>query len=58
MIANIGQVVNQSITGRWSELEIQANSPETGFISMFFQTSPLTVGITKNGAITITRTTF
>ena len=35
---------------------IQANSPETGCISRFFQTSALTVGMTKNGAITISRT--
>ena len=34
----------------------QANRPETGCINMFFQTSALTVGMTKNGAITIRRT--
>ena len=55
---SIGQFVNQSTTGRPSEFEIHANSPDTGFISMFFQTSALTVGMTKNGAITMTRTKF
>ena len=39
-----------------NSVAIQANSPETGCISRFFQTSALTVGITKNGAITINRT--
>ncbi len=34
----------------------QASRPETGCISRFFQTSALTVGMTKNGAITIRRT--
>ena len=33
-----------------------ANSPFTGSMNMFFQTSAETVGITKNGAITRTRT--
>ena len=35
---------------------MQANSPETGCISRFFHTSALTVGMTKNGAMTISRT--
>ena len=33
-----------------------ANSPFTGSMNMFFQTSAETVGITKNGAITRIRT--
>ena len=33
------------------------NRPNTGFISMFFQISALTVGITKNGAMTSKRQT-
>ena len=35
---------------------IQARKPCTGCIIMFFQTSALTVGITKKGAMTISRT--
>ena len=58
MTANIGQLVNQSTTGSPRDCDIQANSPDTGFISMFFQTSALTVGITKKGAITRRRTMF
>jgi hypothetical protein len=34
-----------------------ANMPLLGFMNMFFQTSADTVGMTKKGAITITRTT-
>ncbi len=48
--------MNQSIGVSTDTVAIQANSPETGCISRFFQTSALTVGITKNGAITINRT--
>ncbi len=53
----IGQLVNQSMGDRPSDMAIQAKSPETGFISRFFHTSALTVGMTKNGAITIRRRT-
>ena len=38
-----------------SERVIQANMPNTGFMSMFFQIRALTVGIMKNGAITSRR---
>ena len=55
---SIGQLVNQSIGVNPNDRAIQANSPDTGFISMFFQTSALTVGMTKNGAITMRRTMF
>ena len=48
--------MNQSIGVMPNSVAIQANRPETGCISRFFQTSALTVGITKNGAITISRT--
>ena len=34
---------------------MQANSPFTGCMSRFFQTSALTVGMTKNGEIISTR---
>src|SRR6202790_5726623 len=54
--ANKGASVNQSIGVTPNDVAIQANSPDTGCISSFFQTSALTVGITKNGAITISRT--
>ncbi len=39
-----------------SDFMIQAKRPETGCINMFFHTSALTVGMTKNGAITMRRT--
>ena len=48
--------MNQSIGVKPNNVAPQANNPETGCISRFFQTSALTVGITKNGAITISRT--
>ena len=56
MTENSGASVNQSIGVAPNSRAIQANRPETGCISRFFQTSALTVGITKNGAITISRT--
>ena len=37
-------------------MAIQAKKPDTGFIRRFFQTSAETVGMMKNGAITISRT--
>ena len=55
---SIGQLVNQTIGSNPKDRAIQANNPESGFISRFFHTSALTVGITKNGAITIRRSTF
>src|SRR5580700_1715432 len=55
---NMGQLVNQTIGWKPSDFAIQANSPESGFIKRFFQTSALTVGMTKNGAITMSRSTF
>src|SRR3984893_5681362 len=58
MTASKGASLNQSIGVAPNSVAIQANSPETGCISRFFQTSALTVGITKNGAITISRTTL
>src|SRR5260221_13446715 len=54
--ANKGASVNQSIGVMPNSVAPQANNPETGCISRFFQTSALTDGITKNGAITINRT--
>ena len=50
--------MNQTIGENPSDLAIQANRPESGFISRFFQTSALTVGMTKNGAITMSRSRF
>ena len=54
--ANKGTSLNQSIGVAPTSVATQANSPETGCIKRFFQISALTVGITKNGAITIKRT--
>ncbi len=54
--ASMGASLNQSTGVKPNSVAIQANSPETGCIKRFFQTSALTVGITKNGAITIRRT--
>ena len=56
MIGEQRASVNQSIGVRPSEVAIQAKRPDTGCIRRFFQTSALTVGMTKNGAITISRT--
>ena len=50
-----GRLPNQSIGGRPSAVVNKANRPLTGCISMFFQISALTVGMTKNGAITSRR---
>ncbi len=55
MTDSIGQLVNQTTGSKPNDSAIQANRPESGFISRFFQTSALTVGMTKNGAITIRR---
>ena len=55
---SIGQLVNHTGVGRPSDLVTQVKSPDSGFISRFFQTSALTVGMTKNGAMTISRSTF
>src|SRR5579859_5100001 len=49
MIASIGTSLNQSIGVKPNDVAIQAKSPETGCIRRFFQTSALTVGMTKNG---------
>src|ERR1700676_3619339 len=54
--ASKGASVNQSTGVVPNSVDTQANNPETGCISRFFQTSALTVGITKNGALTIQRT--
>ena len=54
--ASKGASLNQSIGVAPTSVATQANSPDTGCIKRFFQTSALTVGITKNGAITIKRT--
>ena len=56
MTAVSGIWANQSIGCSPTDFMIQANRPETGCISMFFQTSALTVGMMKNGAITMRRT--
>lgn len=53
---NSGTSLNQSTGVSPTSLASQANRPDTGCIRRFFQTSALTVGITKNGAITISRT--
>src|SRR6516162_6805940 len=58
MTDSIGQLVNHTIGWKPSDRAIQANSPESGFINRFFHTSALTVGMTKNGAITISLSTF
>ena len=50
--------MNQTTGSNPNSRAIQAKSPESGFISRFFQTSALTVGMTKNGAITISRSAF
>src|SRR5271170_3882909 len=55
---NMGQLVNQTIGSNPNDRAIQANSPESGFINRFFHTSALTVDMTKNGAMTMTRSTF
>jgi len=55
---NMGQLVNQTIGWNPNDRAIQANSPESGFMRRFFQTSALTVGMTKNGAITMSLSTF
>ena len=55
-IATSGASANQSIGCSPTSFASQANRPETGCISRFFQISALTVGITKNGAITMSRT--
>jgi hypothetical protein len=55
---SMGQLVNQTMGSNPNDRAIQANSPESGFISRFFHTSALTVGMTKNGAMTMSRSTF
>ena len=50
-----GMRAKKSMVPSPSERVIQANMPNTGFMSMFFQISALTVGMTKNGAITSRR---
>ena len=57
MIEVSGRFANQSIGPSPRLVVIQANSPFTGCISMFFQISALTVGMTKNGAIASRRAT-
>jgi hypothetical protein len=52
-----GQTPNQSTTPRCNERVMNANSPLTGCIRRFFQINALTVGMTKNGAITSRRAT-
>jgi RHS repeat-associated protein len=56
MMAVSGKCANQSMGCRPTDCMIQAKRPETGCMSMFFQTSALTVGMMKNGAITMSRT--
>src|SRR6202041_3733391 len=58
MTDSIGQLVNQTIGSNPNDRAIQANKPESGFINKFFHTSALTVGMTKNGAITMSRKMF
>ena len=56
MMAVSGASANQSIGCSPTDFMIQAKKPDTGCISMFFHTSALTVGMTKNGAMTMMRT--
>src|SRR3954465_8699808 len=56
MTESIGAWANQSIGAKPSAFAIQAKNPDTGFIKRFFQTSADTVGMMKNGAMTISRT--
>ena len=58
MTDSMGQLVNQTMGSKPKDRAIQANSPESGFISRFFHTSALTVGMTKNGAMTMSRSIF
>src|SRR6202046_2352612 len=58
MTDSIGQLVNQTMGSNPNDRAIQANSPESGFISKFFHTNALTVGMTKKGAITMSRRIF
>ena len=58
MTDSMGQLVNQTMGSNPNDRAIQANSPESGFIRRFFHTSALTVGMTKNGAMTMSRRTF
>ena len=53
MTDSMGQLVNQTIGSNPNDRAIQANSPESGFISRFFHTSALTVG-TVQGVIQVT----
>ena len=55
MIEVSGSVPNQSSGGRPTMRARKAKSPLTGCISRFFQTSALTVGMTKKGEIISTR---
>jgi hypothetical protein len=55
-IATRGASANQSIGCSPTDFASHANRPDTGCISRFFQISALTVGITKNGAMTMRRT--
>ena len=57
MIDESGKVPKKSIGGRPSRRAKNANRPFTGCISMFFQMSALTVGMTKNGAMANSRAT-
>ncbi len=56
MMAAIGASLNQSIGVMPTKVISHESKPETGCSSRFFQTRALTVGMTKNGAITISRT--
>ena len=51
-MASSGILAKKSTAPSPSDRVIHENMPKTGFISMFFQIRALTVGITKNGAIT------
>ncbi len=56
MTENSGTWANQSTGWNPKVRAIQAKSPLTGCMSMFFHTSADTVGMTKNGAMTRRRT--
>jgi hypothetical protein len=53
---SMGSCANQSIGRKPSDVATQAKTPDTGCINKFFQTRALTVGMTKKGAITMSRT--
>ena len=56
IMPGLGATASTSKRPSPSEVVTQLNRPKTGLSSMFFQTTALTVGMTKNGAISSERT--